>query len=181
MDLLNLDQRIEKNLERLESSLKEYEERIREAADIKEYFENHAIGLKDAYKKRLKQLEGELNKDKEMLSRNIQDFNDLYEKIVVLFEKLDSERKEFDILKKQFDEGIEQKWKQVEEENKVNAIRLEKLIIEKTENLEKQFNKEVAEIRRVNNKNSETLARFKKRLEHNTESISKKITKLFRN
>ena len=67
MDLLEIDKRLEKNLERLETSLKAYEKMITDASDLKEYFENQTIGLRNSYKRKVNHLEEELKKGKELL------------------------------------------------------------------------------------------------------------------
>jgi len=180
MDLLKIDERIEKNLERLEASLSEYEEKIREAVDLKEYFKNQTIGLRNAYKKRLNQLEEEFRADKEKLSSNIQDFNGLYEKIVILLEELDAEKKELYLLKNQFNEEIEKKWEDLERENKKTLSNLEKIIIDRTNTLEKVFNEKIAEIRSANNKNAEDLFVLKQQFKHDNENMVVKLSRFLK-
>ena len=180
MDLLKIDQRIEKNLERLEASLSEYEEKIREAADLKEYFGNQTIGLRNAYKKRLNQLEEEFKVDKEKLSSNIQDFNGLYKKIVILFEELDAEKKEFTLLKNKFNEEIERKWETLERENKKALSNLEKIITDRINALEKIINEKIAELRSANSKNAEDLFALKQQFKHNNENVVVKLSRFLK-
>lgn len=179
MDLLEIDKRLEKNLERLETSLKAYEKMITDASDLKEYFENQTIGLRNSYKRKVNQLEEDLKKGKELLSSNIQDFNDLYNKIVGLFAELNAEKKEFDRLKKHFNEAVDEKWENLEKVNSERLSKFETMIVNRIDALEKYYNEKISEIDSVNRRNAESLFNLKMKLEDSSDNVIKKFKKLF--
>jgi hypothetical protein len=136
MDILELDKQLKINLKRFNNILNESEVILREATnlaaelkneanEVNEYFENQTIGLRDAYKKRLKQLESEFKQEKETFSGNAQEFNEYYIKIVTLFEKLDAEKKEFDLFVGQFNKTLDKRWKDFDKENTKTISSLE--------------------------------------------------------
>lgn len=96
MDLLELDERLEKDIKHLEKSLVEYEKLINEASTLKYTFENQTKELMAAYG----------------------------EKVVTLFHDFELKKNVFELYVNQMSEANGEKWKeiQVQSENKLSDL-----------------------------------------------------------
>jgi len=96
LDLLELDERLEKDIKHLEKSLVEYEKLINEASTLKYTFENQTKELMAAYG----------------------------EKVVTLFHDFELKKNVFELYVNQMSEANGEKWKeiQVQSENKLSDL-----------------------------------------------------------
>jgi len=178
MDLIKLDEQIEKNLERFNRILDESEDKLKEASDLKEYFENQTVGLRDAYKKRLNQFETGYKEEREAFSKGIKEFDEYYTKLVALFEKLDAEKKEFDLLANQFDKLLDKKWKDFNKENKKTISSLEHNLNSRVDALKELHKNDIEEIASINLKNVDALSNFEEQLNRRIKHYDNQIAKI---
>lgn len=97
MDLLELDERLEKDITHLEKSLAEYEKLINETSDLKYTLESQMKELIAAYDEEIKQLNAKYISDKELSSKSIESFNDYYKKVVILFNEIELKKGVFEL------------------------------------------------------------------------------------
>ena len=177
--MIKLDKQIEENLERFHQILNESEEMLNEASDLKEYFENQTIGLRDAYKKRLTQLEKEYKEEREAFSKNIQEFDEYYTKVLTLFEKLDAEKQELNLLANQFDKLLDKKWKDFHKENKKTISSLEHNLNTKIDDLKERHMSDIEEIASINSKNVDAMSNYEEKLNTIIKHYDSQIAKIY--
>ena len=98
MDLLALDERLEKDMKHLERNLVEYEEFMSEAAALKYTFENQTKELMVVYEEKIEQLNAKFMIDEELsLKKNV-----------------------FELYANQMSEAYEEKWKAIQIKNENN-------------------------------------------------------------
>lgn len=109
MDLLALDERLEKDMKHLERSLVEYEKFMSEAAALKYTFENQTKELMVVYEEKIEQLNAKFMIDEELsLKKNV-----------------------FELYANQMSEAYEEKWKAIQIQNENNLFNLEGRVSEK--------------------------------------------------
>lgn len=98
MDLLELDERLEKDIKHLEKSLVEYEKLMHEASTLKYAFENQTKELMAAYEEKMQQLNAKFMSDEELSTKSVKSFNDnYYKKVVTLFHDFELKKNGFEL------------------------------------------------------------------------------------
>lgn len=148
----------------------------REALELKDYFENQTVGLRNSYKKRLEQIEADFKQDQEVFSGCIQEFDEYYAKAVALFEKLEAEKNEFDLLVGQIDSIVNKKVGDAKKENTKRISTFENRITSSFDNLKENYDKEICRIKQSGEDINKALSVNEKSFEEREASINTQLS-----
>jgi hypothetical protein len=114
LDLLALDERLEKDMKHLEHSLVEYEKLMSQASALKYTFENQTKELMATYEEKIEQLNAKFMRDEESSLK----------------------KEDFELYVNQMTEADEKKWKAIQIQNENDRSDLEGRVSEKISKLE---------------------------------------------
>lgn len=175
MDLLELDERLEKDIKHLEKSLIEYERLMNEASHLKYIFENQTKELMKAYGNKIEQLNEQFIKDRELATKSVKSFNDYYNDIVPLLNDIELKKNLFELYITQMDESYDEKWKDIQVQNENNLAKLDEKVNDKINKLEEENKQELMKIINALTVNEKEIVHSKKEV---TEFISDEVYKL---
>jgi len=178
LDLLKLDERLEKDITHLEKSLDEYEKLVNETSDLKYTLESQMKELKVAYDEEIKHLNAKYISDKELSSKSIESFNDYYKKVVTLFNDIELKKGVFELYINQMNQAYEEKWKDIQVKNENNLSDLDVKVNEKINKLEEENKRELMKIINSLTTNEKEIAPSKKEV---AKFISEEVYKLLKN
>lgn len=178
MDLLELDERLEKDIKYFEKSLVGYETMMNEASTLKYTFENQTKELMAAYEEKIEQLNAKFIRYEELSSRSIKSFtDDYYEKVVTLFNDLELKKNTLELYLNKLSEAYEEKWKDIQIKNENNLFDLDEKVNEKISNLEEENKRALRNIIDALTVNKKEIFQSKEEV---TESIIDEVYKLQR-
>ena len=176
MDLLELDERLEKDIKHLEKSLVEYEKLMSDASTLKDIFENQSKELLASHEKKIEQLNAKFVSDIELSSKSVKSFNDdYYKKVVTLFHDVESKKNALELYVNQMRETYEEKWKDIQVQIENNLSDLNGKVDEKISKLEEQNNRALMEIINAVTVNEKEIVHSKKEVR---ECMSDEVHKL---
>ena len=176
MDILELDERVEKDIHFFEKSLDEYETLIYEASELKVTFENQINELRGKYDKKVNSLIEKFDSDKKASLSHSEQISDCYQNSIELFKKISAKKDDLEAYVNNITETYEKKLSNMIQQNDENIIIFDKKINTKVEELEALNKRDFLErdnaIGDIVEKINKDIANGKVELEHNFNNIS---------